>query len=90
MFVITKDRLDGDCVGVIGPSSATLTAEQIRNHPERQRFRMRDGDDEVYYYGFFVPDQFSQDEFEPLDCFGKPAAGCIDIQYKVDGKWKSL
>lgn len=48
-------------------------------------FRMLDADGEVYYVG-----QSDQMDFDPLDEFGKPNAGCTDIQYKVDGEWQTL
>ncbi len=50
------------------------------------RFRMLDGDGEIYYYGNATEDC----DFQPLHDFGTPNAGCVDIQYKEDGEWKSL
>ena len=84
MFVITKDF--GSKVEIVGPGNATLTADQILNHLEAQKFRMLDDDGEVDYYGYFL----GEDEFEPLDCYGLPNAGCTSIQYRRDGSWKAL
>ncbi len=39
-------------------------------------FRMFDADGELYYEG-----RNTEIDFEPLDCYGKPNAGAIDIRY---------
>ena len=75
--------------GVVGPRSTTKTFDEIVNHPDGQKFRMLDDDREVYYEGVFV----GEDEFQPLDCFGSPNAGCTTIQYwqaGTGGGWKDL
>ena len=80
-WVIEKDEMETDNVGTEGPSSAT---PQTANEAE---FRMLDDDENVYYYGRIFGDY---EGFEPLDDFGMPYSGCVDIQYKEDGKWISL
>lgn len=80
-WVIEKDEMETDSVGTKGPSSAT---PQTANEAE---FRMLDDDENVYYYGRIFGDY---EGFEPLDDFGMPYSGCVDIQYKEDGKWISL
>ena len=50
------------------------------------RFRMIDGDGEIYYGGRCTP----ATEFEPLDNFGMPNAGCTSIEFKVGADWKVL
>jgi len=80
-WVIEKDEMETDSVGTEGPSSAT---PQTANEAE---FRMLDDDENVYYYGRIFGDY---EGFEPLDDFGMPYSGCVDIQYKEDGKWISL
>lgn len=68
-----------NAVGLIGPGNAT--AEDIEL-PDR--FRMYDGDGELYYEGVTnalscrKPDVTG---FEPLDDFGEPNAGCCEIRY---------
>lgn len=97
-FAITKDYLpdpeakpgtNSNAAGVFGPSTTKLTFDQIVNHKDGQKFRMLDGDNELYYEGVFV----GEDEFQPLDCFGTPNAGCMTIQYWQAGEgggWKDL
>lgn len=93
-FTITKDLIfdpeidKKSVVGVVGPRGTKFTAKEIENHPDRQEFRMLDDDENVYYHGLFVPD--NTDEFQPLDCFGTPNAGATEIQYLVNGVWKTL
>ena len=82
---------NANAVGMVGPSNAKLTAEQIRSHPEGRRFRIKDGDGEVYYQGVMVitPEDGDDAEFRPLDDFGKPNAGATDIEYqRADGTWE--
>jgi hypothetical protein len=101
MFTIVTDYIadptarpgtNANAVGVVGPRSCKLTAEEIVGHPDGKKFRMRDDDGESYYEGVYVPTPGS-DEFEPLDCFGRPNAGCTTIEYWIGGKdggWKAL
>ncbi len=102
MFIITKDHLDpeaeNNAVGVIGPRNVThgqiktLKAIAQGKRPkgvEAVHFHMYDDDGERYYSGYYV--ETDGDEFEPLDCFGTPNAGCtrIDIRCK-DGKYHTV
>lgn len=48
----------------------------------KARFRMKDDDGEIYYYGYIWGDY---DGFEPLDDFGMPNAGCTTIEYRQYG-----
>jgi hypothetical protein len=93
MFVITTDYIadpaakpgtNANAVGVVGPRTCKFTADQIATHPNARRFRMRDDDGELYYEGVYVPTPGS-DEFEPLDAFGGPNAGCTAIEYWENG-----
>ena len=88
-WTITRDFLDGDDVGTVGPSSAPLSHAEIRKHPKRERFRMYDDDKALYYEGFIVG---AEEGFEPLDHFGMPNAGCTTIKYfnKTTGKLEIL
>jgi hypothetical protein len=77
-WVVTVDRIgDGEAIGVHGPSDTELSGSEVRRHPDRKRFRMLDDDGEVYYQGFLV----GGDGFEPLDDYGRPNAGCTEIQF---------
>lgn len=88
--------------GLIGPSIATKNDEARLRAGEGVPFRMLDDDGEIYYYGRILEEsectpQYEgnyfggESEFAPLDNFGRPNAGCTDIQYKnKEGKWESL
>jgi hypothetical protein len=94
-WVITKDLItepehDTDDAGTCGPSGCLLTSEQIQRHPEGLEFQMRDADGGLYYEGVYVG---PSDErlFGPLDDFGMPNAGCVDIYYRSEsGAWEAL
>jgi hypothetical protein len=87
-WIITKDNIDGGLyVGTRGPRNATASADEIK--ASGQRFRLRDDDGEIYYYGKAItPDD--GDGFEPLDHFGTPLAGCTTIEYFERGGWRIL
>ena len=82
-FAITNEHLDDGVksVTVIGPSSATLSHDEIVK--SGTKFRLFDGDGELAFEGVFVGDAGSEDAFLPLDCFGEPSAGCTRIDYHV-------
>jgi hypothetical protein len=90
-WTITEDKLDaGQRIGLVGPRAATLSHEEIKNHPDRQHFKMHDDDGEHDYSGFIVHGGRS-DGFEPLDDFGAPNAGCTEISYRQkDGSYSQL
>ena len=75
---------------------ATLPEWELTAELNGERFRMYDGDDELYYEGRWVADPNIDDEafegFEPLDCFGAPNAGCTRLDYRNDttGEWATL
>ena len=101
-WIITKDLIadpkarqpsNANAVGMVGPSTAKLTAEEILNHPQGQKFRIRDDDGELYYEGIMVvtAEDGDEAEFRPLDDFGKPNAGATTIEYRsADGTWEPL
>jgi hypothetical protein len=80
-WIIDKDVIDDVAGGIQGPYKAT---PQVTNEA---KFRLLDDDENIYYYGRIFGDY---EGFEPLDDFGMPNAGCVDIQYKEDGNWTSL
>ncbi len=85
-----KPGTNANAVGIVGPSGATMTHEEIKTHPRRLTFRMLDDDKEVYYCGYAVAEDALDDPFSPLDDFGMPNAGCTELQYLEDGAWKTL
>jgi len=90
-WIIVKDKIDnGSEVGTMGPNGCPFTAEEIKSKGEK--FRMSDDDDEIYYYGFlYNPDGEEEGEFAPLDDFGAPNAGCVNLEYKnKDGKYQAI
>ena len=48
------------------------------------KFRMMDDDNNIYCYGYCT-----KINFIPIDMLGK-AYGCVTIQYKEDGEYKTL
>ncbi len=99
-FIITDDCISaffGDNeqteTGTFGPRAIPATVIRALQSGEGERFRMLDDDGEVYYLGRFINGPDAEDEFQPLDCFGTPNAGCTAIQYwqtGKDGGWKTL
>lgn len=85
MWIITHDMLEnGANIGI-----------QSRDYDESMkdklihRFRLLDGDSEVYYEGL-SDDCDSESAFAPLDDFGEGYAGCTEIQYQQKGHWEIL
>ena len=104
-FIITTDHTAAtgeaegtnlNAVGITGPRNASGAALAQLAAGAGERFRMYDGDDELYYEGRWVADPNTDDEafegFEPLDCFGAPNAGCTRLDYRNDttGEWTTL
>lgn len=101
-WTITRDYIadetapqpsNSNAVGMVGPRGAKLTATQIIEHPQAQKFRIKDYDGEMYYEGVMVitPEDGEQSAFRPLDDFGRPNAGATVIEYqRPDGTWKTL
>lgn len=98
MWVITKDYhadhsaesgTNMNALGMIGPSCVPdgIGGQNIKVHRDAQYFEMYDDDGELYYEGYWV-DHDSDDEthevneFEPLDDFGTPNAGCTLIKHR--------
>lgn len=76
---------------LVGPRSATLTHEEIVNHPNAKPFRLTDEDDELYYEGFMIVGDTGDAELAPLDDFGGPNAGCTILQMKnAHGKFENI
>jgi hypothetical protein len=94
--------IDTDLLAVPGDSNRNLTGpsrapaqmlHQLETTTDGDRFRMLDGDGEVYYLGRIIgggPDADDDAAFGPLTDFGMPDSGCTDIQYLVGTRWESL
>jgi hypothetical protein len=82
---IDRDYIeDGAARGVEGPGGLDASIDLSTG----VRFRMLDGDGEVYYGGVIAGDYCG---FEPLDDYGMPNAGATSIEYRDDaGQWKEL
>lgn len=96
-FIITKDKIESDAKGTIGPRSATDADKARLLAGEGVPFRLLDDDREVYYYGRRLEESECDDlygaesELAPLDCFGGPNAGCtIQEEKDQDGKWEAI
>lgn len=73
LWYITKDHgVCLDCATAL-PSEIEL----LKSKGFTREFRLLDGDDNIYYTGLARPEA----EFEPLDEFGTPNAGCTTIEY---------
>jgi hypothetical protein len=99
-WVITQDHIFDPAfdktsgVGVSGPSDSPFSPEEIQQ--KGTRFRLLDGDGELYYEGVFYAAEDEEDgeaDFAPLNDYGLPNAGCTDIQFWHPGKgggWRIL
>lgn len=91
-FLITEDKIsNGEAVGTEGPFGITEEVKARLQAGEGLRFKMYDDDGELYYHGLYIEEDDS-DEFEPLDCFGLPNAGCtrIDMFNPKKGKMETV
>ena len=85
MWIITNDfTSDGKCLGV---SSRDYEVE--KGARLTRRFRLLDGDREVYFEGV-SDDAETEDAFAPLDDFGEGYAGCASIEYFERGVWTPI
>lgn len=90
---------DGECnlhaVGLMGPSNISEKCQADLKAGKGEKFKMYDDDGELYYIGRYLEDsesEFHEDEFQPLDNFGLPNAGCTYLKYKNSEtkKWEIL
>lgn len=85
MWLITSDHLEeGKCVGVCSRDYNSEKANVLS-----RRFRLLDGDREVYFEGV-SDDSESGAAFSPLDDFGEGYAGCAIIEYFERGVWNPI
>jgi len=85
MWTITRDFIEKP--GAVGTCSADF--EDAKTSSLKHRFRLLDGDGELYYEGR-SDDCDSQQAFAPLDDFGVGFAGCTEIRYLEHGRWESV
>lgn len=95
-YLITKDLLENKAASVKGPALADIRVLERLVNGEGEAFRLLDDDRIPYYEGRFIDDSENEEwqptaEFQPLDAYGMPNAGCTIIQYKnADGEWEDL
>lgn len=99
-WVITEDLITDhkdtppcnlNAVGLVGPHNALSSALHIAKFGEM--FRLLDDDGNIYYYGAIIlnnDDGDGEEDFAPLYDFGMPNAGCVTIEYLVNGEWEPL
>lgn len=85
MWIITHDFIDQGKNDGIG----SCDFDESKKDSLVYRFRLLDGDGEVYYEGI-SDDSDSEEAFAPLDDFGEGYAGCAEIQYCRTGIWETL
>ena len=75
--------------GMIGPHDIDQATMTRLIAGEGAKFRMTDGEGEIFYSGRLVGKDTTG--FEPLDDFGMPNAGACSIEYQdFNGKWSEL
>ena len=104
-FIITRDLIadpnadkgtNSNAPGVTGPRIATDNDLSRLYLGEGVAFRLLDDDRNVYYYGRRLEESECDDDYDaepdlaPLDCFGRPNAGCTIQEENSDGKWESI
>ena len=95
-WIITKDNVTNGIeglktrVGMLGPRDLSEEMSDRLKNGEGAKFRMKDDDGNIYYYGRLVGDEDSEDGFGPLDDLGRPDAGATSIEYYKNGKWEVL
>lgn len=92
----TRPSTDRNEAGTMGPSNITSDVEARLRAGEGRKFRMYDGNQELYYSGRILtpadPEGGGEQDFGPLDDFGKGNAGCTEIRYYDSAKntWVEL
>lgn len=84
-------------INLIGPRNASARDEARLKAGEGIKFRLLDDDGNIYYYGRRLEESDADEDYDgepelaPLDCFGRPNAGCTEQQEKnKEGKWESI
>jgi hypothetical protein len=91
-WLITRDLIGG---GEDAFRYGNVTGSEAQAHfitlPDVVPFRLYDDDGILYYEGFCrgLKDASEEQAFAPLD-WAANHAGCTRMDYKEDGKWKTL
>ena len=91
MWRITEDKLHEKDPEIFEKSSVGVCSHNYDGRKLEYRFRMKDDDDEIYYYG--EANSCDDDKaFNPLDDFGMPDSGCTSIEYynETTKEWEIL
>ncbi|WP_409238397.1 hypothetical protein [Streptomyces sp. PA5.6] len=83
-----------DETGIVGPHNIDPQVQERLRQGEGRTFRMYDSD-QVLYTGRIITaegEEGGDDDFGPLDDFGKPNAGCTEIHYfdAATQAWREL
>ena len=81
-----EDLFGDECLAK-GPSDLSPKLEKTLDSGIGVPFKMFDDDGEWYFDGIIAG---IYDGFEPLEDFGMPYAGCTEIHFRKDGKWKAI
>lgn len=91
-----RPSTDKDDAGRMGPSNITPDVQARLKAGEGRKFRMYDSDQELTYSGRILtpadPEGGGEEDFGPLEDFGKGNASCTEIRYhdaKTD-EWVEL
>lgn len=84
---LNEDLFEDSELGTSGPSNISQEMTELLSEGSGEKFKMFDDDGIWYYTGRIVGDY---DGFEPLYDFGMPNAGASNIEYMVDGLWRTL
>lgn len=80
-WIITKDYLELIDAGTKSP----WYPENLKPEDLKIRFRLYDDDGILCYEG-----RMAVHDFDPLDDFGLPNAGCTELRYLEKGSWETL
>lgn len=84
---LNKEIFEDSELGTLGPRDISNEMRELLSDGSGEKFKMFDDDGEWYYTGRIVGEY---DGFEPLEDFGMPNAGATNIEYMVDGLWRTL
>lgn len=101
-WIITTDHIadasepegtNSNAKGVKGPHNLDPAIEAQLDAGKGRAFRIKDDDGELYYTGRIITPREEvggEMDFAPLDDFGKPNAGAVEIWYRINNKWTEL
>ena len=91
-WLLTYDFLEDQSIRIFSPGASKEDQHELRLcvlEGAGDKFRLFDGDNELYFEGVFLGDPNSQEAFAPLDhC--QELYGCVEIQYLKDDEWEVL